>query len=378
MAMYANAKKTLKQLKNQGRYRKLTLPCGLDLSSNDYLGMAEHPALREAALAYFDQTGFGVVGAGGSRLLRGNTAAHEELEAFAAEIFGSKRTLFFSSGFQANYAILTTLPVRGDLVLYDEHVHASMRDGLSASCAKSFKFSHNDMNALETLLKGNRDKAENIWVCAESVYSMDGDQAPISALFQLAERYDVMLIIDEAHATGVHGQGGRGLAYDVIIKNSGYDHLITLHTCGKAIGVAGAIICAREDIIEYMINTSRPFIFSTAPMPVQAVLVHKSLGIILSTDGECRRKKLLDVCRYTQQLLGDEVSHGGHIVPLILGEDKLAVEVAERLQKQGFDIRAIRPPSVPQGTSRLRLSLSSKLDLENIVAFVSAYKSAIN
>ena len=372
--MFAHVTKKLNQLKEQGRYRKLTLPCGLDLSSNDYLGMAEHPAIREAARSYFDVAGVGEIGAGGSRLLRGHTEAHAELETFAAEAFGAKRTLFFSTGFQANYAILTTLPERGDVVLYDEHVHASIRDGLVASRAKSFKFSHNDMNALEDLLKRTRGKAQNIWVCAESVYSMDGDQAPISDLYKLAECFDATLIIDEAHATGVLGEGGRGLAYDKIIKDYGYDRLVTLHTCGKAIGVAGAIICAREELIEYMINTSRPFIFSTAPMPVQAVLVHKSLGIILSTEGEGLRQNLAKICSHVQQLLGGEVSHGGHIVPLILGEDDRAVAIAGLLQKQGFDIRAIRPPAVPSGTSCLRLSLSSKLNRQNIEDFVRAYK----
>ena len=370
--MFARARKILRQLKKQGRYRSLTLPCGLDLSSNDYLGMASHPILREAAIAYFKE---GNAGASGSRLLRGHTQRHQELEAFSAGVFGCERTLFFATGFQANYALLTTLPDRGDVVLYDEFAHASMRDGLMASRAKSFKFSHNDMDALEELLKRQRDKARNIWICAESVYSMDGDLAPLSVLYELAERYDAMLIIDEAHATGVFGEGGRGLAYGEICKNMGYERLITLHTCGKAIGVAGAIICANGDIIDYMINTSRPFIFSTAPMPVQAVLVHKSLEIILSTEGAKRREKLHEICRYTQQLLG---GHGGHIVPLILGDDMRSVEVAGQLQKQGYDIRAIRPPSVPQGTARLRLSLSAHLNRENIEGFAGAYKKAVS
>jgi 8-amino-7-oxononanoate synthase len=373
--MHVLAEKVIRQLKEQGCYRSLTLPFGLDLSSNDYLGLADDPVLCDVAARYFIDGG--AVGAGGSRLLRGHTQAHQDLEAYAAQVFGAGRTLFFSSGFQANYALLTTLPGRGDVVLFDEHVHASMRDGLVASRAKSFKFSHNDMNALEDLLKRTRENARNIWICAESVYSMDGDQAPLFDLSELAERYDAMLIIDEAHATGVHGEGGRGLAYDVIVKKSGYDRLVTLHTCGKALAVAGAIICASEEIIAYMINTSRPFIFSTAPMPVQAVLVHKSLGIVLSTEGDKKREKLVDACRYTQQLLGEGVSHGGHIVPLILGDDKKAVLVASRLQKQGFDIRAIRPPTVPSGTSRLRLSLGAKLSRQNIDDFVDAYHDAI-
>ncbi len=370
--MYVIAKKTLKQLREQGRYRSLTLPFGLDLSSNDYLGLADCSALREAAIYYFENGG--VAGAGGSRLLRGHTQEHQELEAFAAKAFGATRTLFFSSGFQANYALMTTLPMRGDVVLFDEHVHASMRDGLVAARARSFKFPHNDVGALEDLLKRHRENAQNIWICAESVYSMDGDQAPIAELYELANLYDAMLIIDEAHATGVLGEGGRGLAYDKICKKHGYERLITLHTCGKAMAVAGAIICAGEEIIDFMVNTSRPFIFSTAPMPVQAVLVQKSLEIILSTEGEARREKLAKVCRYTQQLLG---GHGGHIAPLILGESKRACEVATHLQNQGFDIRAIRPPTVPEGISRLRFSLSAKLDLQNIEAFASAYSKAI-
>lgn len=371
--MDALAEKTLNQLRNQGRYRSLLLPCGLDLTSNDYLGMADHPALREAACAYFESGG--LAGAGGSRLLRGNAPEHEALESFAAEAFGAKKALFFSSGFQANYAILTSLPGRGDVVLYDEFVHASTRDGLSASLARSFKFAHNDMDALEKLLVRFRDKAQKIWVCAESIYSMDGDSAPLSQMYELAERYDCMLIIDEAHATGVAGDGGRGAAYDAIVKKSAYERLIVLHTCGKALGVAGAIICASEAVIDYMVNMARPFIFSTAPMPVQALLVHKSLGIVLSTEGDSRRQNLANICRHTQRLFGGE---GGHIVPLILGDDKRAMSVAKKLQLAGFDIRAIRPPSVPDGSARLRLSLSSALNMENIEAFACAYKAVIS
>ncbi|MCK5373780.1 MAG: 8-amino-7-oxononanoate synthase [Alphaproteobacteria bacterium] len=368
--MSFDPEKTIEQLKSLGRYRRLTLPCGLDLSSNDYLGMADHPALREAALSYFGNEESSV-GSGGSRLLRGHAQAHQDLEDYAAQVFGCERTLFFPTGFQANYALLTTLPQRGDVVLYDNLVHASMRDGLVACRAKSFKFPHNDMNALEDLLKRYRGKAQNIWVCAESVYSMEGDQAPLLELYKCAERYDAMLIIDEAHATGVLGEDGRGLVYDAICKNKGYEHIVTLYTCGKAMGVAGAIICSNSGIIDYMVNTSRPFIFSTAPMPVQAVLVQKSLEIILSTDGAARREKLHKICRYTQQLLG---GHGGHIVPIILGEDSVSVDVAEQLQNKGYDIRAIRPPAVPAGTARLRLSLSAKLKRENIREFVNAFE----
>ncbi|MFP4464336.1 MAG: 8-amino-7-oxononanoate synthase [Alphaproteobacteria bacterium] len=367
--MPADVKKALKQLEECGRYRTLSLPCGLDLSSNDYLGLSEHPALQEAARAYF--AGGGALGAGGSRLLRGHMREHRDLEAFAAQVFGCERTLFFSSGFQANYALLTTLPARGDIVLYDALVHASVRDGLRAGQARHFKFSHNDLDALEALLKRyHGERARNLWVCVESVYSMEGDIAPLSDLYALAVRYDAMLVVDEAHATGVFGEGGCGLAYDTIIKTHGYKNLVTLHTCGKAIGVAGALICAEANFIDYMVNKARPFIFSTAPMPAQAVLVQKSLGIILSTEGRALRKKLHSLCRYAQRKFGGS---GTHIVPLIIGDDTLSIHIAEQLQNRGYDIRAIRPPSVAQGSARLRLSLSAKLDEGDIEDFSLAF-----
>lgn len=363
-------KKKLSDLKNQSRYRSLNLPDGLDLTSNDYLGMAVHPELRKCAVEALED---GLdIGAAGSRLLRGHTDAHESLEVFAADHFKAGKTLYFSSGFQANYAILTGLPGRKDIVLYDQLVHASMRDGLAASQAKSFKFPHNDLGTLDDLLKRHRDKAQTLWIAVESVYSMDGDSAPLADIYALVEKYDAYLIIDEAHGTGVHGEGGRGLSWDLISIN-GYDRLITLHTCGKAIGVAGGLVCASADVIDYMINTSRPFIYSTATMPLQALLVQKSLEILASDEGNERRVQLSDICAEAKDLFG---GFGSHIVPIILGEEVEAVRVADALQKEGFDIRAIRPPTVPAGSSRLRLSLSSSLKKKDLRAFASGLSSA--
>ncbi len=364
--------KKLSQLKSQDRFRSLILPMGIDLTSNDYLGMSNHPQLKKFAIDALEK---GLdIGAAGSRLLRGHTNAHKSLEYFANQHFKSEKTLYFSSGFQANYAIFTTLPERKDIILYDALIHASVRDGLLASNAKGFKFPHNDLNALESLLKHHGNNARTIWIAVESIYSMDGDYAPLSDIYDLCKKFDAYLIIDEAHATGIFGNNGKGLAWD-LIKKDGYDRIITLHTCGKAIGVAGGLICASKNTIDYMINTARPFIYSTAPLPLQAILVEKSLEILSSPDGDKRRKKLFSICKEAKSLLG---GNGTHILPIILGEDKKALRISTKLQNQGFDIRAIRPPTVPEGSSRLRLSLSSNLDLKILRNFVSYFNSIKN
>jgi 8-amino-7-oxononanoate synthase len=351
---------TLSALKKQNRLRSLNLPNGMDLTSNDYLGMATHQDLRKTAIDALEN---GLdIGAAGSRLLRGHTQSHKDLEDFASTYFNAGGCLYFSSGFQANYALLTTLPKRGDVVLFDSLAHASMRDGIKGTDAKSFKFAHNNVNALETLLKKNHNKAKKIWIVIETIYSMDGDYAPLDDIYTIAQQYGAHIIADEAHATGIYGKNGKGLYYNIIEKH-GYDRLITLHTCGKAIGVAGGLVCASKDIIDYMVNTSRPFIYTTAPMPLQALLVQKSLEILATDEGKKRREKLLKLCAEGQTLFGGA---GTQIIPVILGSDKNAMNMAGRLQANGYDIRAIRPPTVPEGTSRLRISLSSPLEIETL------------
>lgn len=348
-------KAELDSLKQKNRYRSLQRCAGIDLTSNDYLGMASHPALRAAAVEAL-QAGMDI-GAAGSRLLRGHTPAHADLEAFAATHFHAGGALYFSSGFQANFALLSTLARRGDVILYDALIHASMRDGLLATKAKSYKFAHNDMQALEDMLKRHSHGAGKVWIAVESVYSMDGDIAPLAEIYSLAERFDAVVIADEAHATGIMGEAGKGACWPLIQKH-GYDRLVTVHTCGKAIGVAGGLVCASEEVIAYMINAARPFIYSTAPMPLQAYLVQVALGLIASQEGEDRRDKLRQISTQAQALFG---GHGTHIVPIILGEDAKALDAAHALQKAGYDVRAIRPPTVPEGSARLRLSLSSAL-----------------
>ncbi len=357
----------LDRLKSMERYRALSLPAGIDLSSNDYLGLSGHPALRQAAI---DALRNGIdIGATGSRLLRGHRQAHQDLENFAAAYYGCPRALFFANGFQANYALITTLINRHDVVVYDALCHASMRDGLHAARCSTVKIPHNDLNAFEYALKKPRAADAHLWILVESIYSMDGDIAPVRALLDLAEKYDAMLVVDEAHGTGVSGPTGRGET-----EGLPHDRLITLHTCGKALGVAGALVCASDDVIDYLINAARPFIYSTAPMPLQAVLVQRALE--LARDEPQRRERLAAIKAHAAQCLPDIAIHS-QIVPIIIGEDNQAVAIAARLQKQGFDIRAIRPPTVPEGTARLRLSLHVGLTTQDIDAFAQALLSLL-
>jgi 8-amino-7-oxononanoate synthase len=349
----------LGNLKSQNRLRTLKLPDGIDLSSNDYLGLRNHATLRQAALEAL-QNGMDL-GAGGSRLLRGHTSAHQNLETFAAHYYGFEAALYFANGFTANYALFTALPTRHDVVVYDAYVHASVRDGLHASTAQSVKVPHNDLNAFEDALKRHRDKAETLYIALESLYSMDGDFAPLEALYALARQYDAILIVDEAHAGGIWGPHGQGLSETLPREN-----LIVVHTCGKALGVAGGLVCASSDVIHMLINTARPFIYSTAPPPLQAFLTQKAMGIAASEEGDIRRSHLKSLCAYARKELGGS---GSQIIPIILGEDKKAVQTAQTLQEQGFDIRAIRPPTVPDGTARLRLSLNTGLSEQILCDF---------
>jgi 8-amino-7-oxononanoate synthase len=359
---------SLADLDARGRRRRLRLPSGIDLSSNDYLGLSGHPDLRRAAIEALED---GIeIGATGSRLLRGHRDAHAELEAFAASHFNVPAALFFANGFQANYALITTLIGRHDVAIFDALAHASMRDGLHAAHVDTVKVRHNDLDHFEAALTKPRREGTRAWVLVESVYSMDGDIAPVADILALCERHDAMLIVDEAHGTGVFGATGRG-----VTEGLAHDRLISLHTCGKALGVAGALVCARADIIDYLINFARPFIFSTAPMPLQALLVQKALE--LAAAEPWRREKLKTLQAFVAARLQNLTIHSP-IVPIVIGEDAKSVAIAEQLQAQGFDIRAIRPPTVPAGTARLRLSLNANLTEDDLSAFATALAGVID
>ena len=270
----------LAALAGRGRLRVLSGADGIDFASNDYLALAAGAALKQAALAALER---GVpVGAGASRLLRGNHPEHEALESEAATFFGAETALFFPTGFAANQALAATLPRRGDLILHDEWIHASFREGLEGARATVIKTKHNDAGAVEDAIRAWRGKSGlgRVWIAAETLYSMDGDRAPLEALLAIAARHDAMLLLDEAHATGVYGDKGRGLAAPF----EGRDNVITLHTCGKAMGAMGALLLLPRLYRDYLVNRAHGFIYSTAPSPLMAAIVRAALGVVANAD----------------------------------------------------------------------------------------------
>lgn len=341
---------------------------GIDFSSNDYLGLAGSSALRQAVAEALDR---GVpVGSGGSRLLRGNHPEHEALEAEAAALCGSEGALYFSSGYAANAALLATLPQRGDLVVHDALIHASAYEGMRLGRAETVSATHNDVGAIETAIADWRARGGKgrVWIAVESLYSMDGDRAPLDDLVVIAERHDAVLLIDEAHATGVFGPGGRGLAAGL----EGRPNVITLRTCGKALGCEGALVCGDRTVIDFLINRGRGFIFSTAPSPLMAAACRAALRLMQDDGLRVRLDGLIaDAGTVFADRLGVPMT-GSQIMPVILGDDARTMRVAAALQAKGFDVRGIRPPTVPVGTARLRVSLTLNVDMADVRALVAA------
>ena len=362
--MHERFEADLNDLAGRGRLRSLRGRSGIDFTSNDYLGLAESGELRRAAS---EAVARGVpVGAGGSRLLRGNHEEHEALESEAAAYFGAETALYFGGGYVANFAIFSTLPQRGDLVVHDELVHASVHEGLRSGRADHVAVAHNSIDAFDAAIArwraaGGKGRP---WISVESLYSMDGDSPDIAGLFAVADRHEAMVVIDEAHATGVLGPQGRGLAAPF----EGRDNVITLHTCGKALGTVGGFILAPRTIRDFLVNRARPFIFATAPSPLTAAITRSAIKI--SRTNPERRERLAGLvqfaCGELRRRCGITPS-GSQIIPVVIGADRAAVAVAALLQQRGFDIRAIRPPTVPEGTARLRIALTLNVD-EAVVA----------
>ena len=345
-----------------GRRRSLRSRAGVDFASNDYLGLAGDGALQSALSEALAR---GVpLGSGGSRLLRGNDPEHEALEHEAATFFGAGSALFFSSGYAANLAVFATLPQRGDLVLYDELVHASAHDGMRLGRAATKAVRHNDPAAFGKAIEAWRRAGGKgrPWLAVESLYSMDGDIAPVAALAEIADRHDGFLVIDEAHATGVFGTRGRGLAEAL----DGRENVITLHTCGKALGCEGALVCLDPVLRDFLVNRARSFIFSTAPSPLMAAAVRAALRLV-EAEPE-RREALRARVRHAEARMAPVgvTATGSQILPLIIGDEARTMAVAGAVQRAGFDVRGIRPPTVPPGTSRLRISITLNASEQDI------------
>jgi len=385
----------MRTLAGDGLLRTLRPPSGIDLSSNDYLGLAGDPRIKQAMIAAVEREG---VGSTGSRLLRGERDAFTALEERFARFKGTERSLFFSSGYLANLAVMTTFAEGEDVIVSDERNHASLIDGIRLSPARREIVAHNDVAAVRRALQVGARRAGEAgragaagraggaggvegapgerFLVVESLFGMDGDEAPLAAYADVCAATGAHLIVDEAHAVGVYGTRGTGLIEEHGVADRVF---LSINTAGKALGVGGAFLAGPAWAIDYVIQRARPFVFSTAAPPSMAAALDASLDIV---ETEPLRRALLRATadRLRARLLTAGVPIGtgaSHIVPIFIGDNDAAVMVAEAMQADGFDVRAIRPPSVPPGTARLRVSVNVNLTGDLIDRFVLALASSL-
>ncbi|HXB09864.1 MAG TPA: 8-amino-7-oxononanoate synthase, partial [Puia sp.] len=331
-------------------FRELRLPQGkVDLCSNDYLGVVRNGLLErggEGVLAH---------GSGGSRLLAGNYALIEEVERQLAAFHAAPAGLVYNSGYDANLGLLSCVPQRGDMVLYDALSHASIRDGMRLSFAQAYSFAHNDCEDLEKRLAA-RSAAGDCFVVTESVFSMDGDMAPLKEMAALCRRFGAQLIVDEAHATGIVGESGEGL---VQVLGLAEDCFARVHTFGKAVGCHGAVVLGSGTLRDYLINFSRSFIYTTALPPAGAGAIAAAYTLLPGLNAErAQLRQLIDQWRTADIGYARVDSRTAIQVVIVPGNDAVRA-VAERLQAAGLDVRPILYPTVPKGSERLRIVLHS-------------------
>jgi len=363
----------LADLESRAQSRHLEASRDFDLNSNDYLGLATDPRMKQSILeAVHSATR---TASTGSRLLSGHDDAWTALETDFARWVGAESALYFTSGYAANLGLLGAILHPEDIVFSDSANHASLIDAMRLSKCRRVVFPHLDLNALEDQLTRITSTSGARLIVVESIFSMEGDSAPLADLAALAERYGAELVVDEAHAIGVRGPAGRGLVAEAGLAGR---VLATVHTCGKALAAAGAFVCGPESLRQFLINRARPFIFSTALPPYFAAQV--SAGMHLAAAADAQRAHLAVIGSYLRnELQGngfDTAGSDSHIVPVILGANETAVAVAAYLRNNGFGVRAIRPPTVPAGSARLRLSLTAKCSQPMLTDLVAAMTQA--
>jgi 8-amino-7-oxononanoate synthase len=371
----------------------------LNFSSNDYLGFANHPALKEAAIKATEKFG---AGAGASRLICGSLAPFHELEEALAAFKGTEAALTFSTGYATAVGSITALLGKDDIIIVDKLIHACIVDAAKLSGAKLRVFAHNDLNDLEDKLKwataniqhptSNIQHRTQTLIATESIFSMDGDAAPLREIVALKEKYGAWLMVDEAHATGLYGANRRGLAEELGVS----DRIeIQMGTLGKALGASGGYICGSRALVDFLVNRARSFIFSTAPVPAAAGAAQAALQLVQSSEGDTRNEQLwrniqsvaADVRRLkplttNQSLLTSAATSETRaalpsaIIPLIIGDESAAVAAAAQLRDQGLFVPAIRYPTVARGSARLRITLTAAHSDADVTALSTALQSA--
>jgi len=361
----------LSEFEQAGLMRRPRPPAGIDLCSNDYLGLASHPRLKRRMAAALESVG---VGSTGSRLLRGERAAFAQLERRFAQFKGAEAALYFGSGYAANLGVLSTFLETGDVVFSDELNHASLIDGMRLGRARRLVFPHCDLDALRRALDAETGGGQRFLV-TESLFSMNGDRAPLPEYASLCRDTNTALIVDEAHAVGIYGACGSGL---IEAEGVGPDVFLSINAAGKALGVAGAFVAGPEWAIDCLVHQARSFVFSTAPPPSIAAALEAALDLIAEEPE--RRETLLQRARTLRAVLrenGIAVGGDAQIMPIMLGDNCRALSVASALQDRGFDVRAVRPPTVPPGTARLRVCVNVNLDEPTLRRFALAAMAAL-
>ncbi|GAA4358003.1 8-amino-7-oxononanoate synthase [Kangiella marina] len=379
--MWSKLETRLKQRRAQDMMRhRLTLESGQDteisiagehfinFSSNDYLGLASHPKLSEATQKAVQRYGSG---SGASHLVVGHSEEHHRLEEELAEFLGVERALLFSSGFMANYGVLSSLFDRKDLLVQDKLNHASLIDGGRACEAKMLRYAHNDMDSLERQLK---HKVETKMIVTDGVFSMDGDVAPIPEILALSSTYKAQLMVDDAHGFGVLGASGKGTLEHFGLEQKHAD--IYMATLGKSVGGYGAFVAGKAVLIESLVQFARSYIYTTAIPPAVAAANRAGLALIQSEPE--RRQQLKDNIAYFKQLADEKglplLPSDTAIQPVLLGTNERAVAVSNSLREKGLLVVAIRPPTVPENSARLRITLTSnhrKTHIEQLVEAIS-------
>jgi 8-amino-7-oxononanoate synthase len=339
----------------------------VNFGSNNYLGLAEHPRVKAAAVRAIEQEG---VGAGASRLLTGHSTAHVELEAALARLKGTEAALVFSTGYQANLGIIPSLVGRGDLILADRDCHASLIDGCRTSGARFRVYRRDRLDQLQTLLKRRPPTGRSL-IVTDSVFSMEGDLAPLPDLAALADRYNAMLLVDDAHATGVLGPRGTGSSEYWNLRDR---PIIQMGTLSKALGALGGFVAGPKVLIDYLVNRARTFIYTTA---LPACIAAAALEAIRVLQEEPERRDHLWANRHVwhdgvRKLGFDTFGSASPIIPLRIGSDALAVQMASALMEEGVFAPAIRPPTVPAGAARLRTSVLATHSPEDLSLSLSA------
>ena len=377
---------TLAERQSSGRYRRLRTRSGeqgvsviidgkemLSFCSNDYLGLAAHPTITKAFINAADTEG---VGSGAAHLLSGHSSYHQQLEEALADFMGQQSALLFSSGYQANLGVIDGLMSRGDVVIQDKLNHASLLDGGRLSAAKSWRYHHADMGSLQRRLRQTEDSGCRL-VVTDGVFSMDGDLAPLQPLIQLTQTHQAALMVDDAHAIGVLGKHGRGSVEHWQVKA---EHMpIVMGTLGKAFGTAGAFVAADKDVIETLIQQSRTFVYTTA-QPA-AVAAASLASLVLVRTENWRREKLqtlIEQFRKGAAELGIATMNSlTPIQPIMIGDDKKAIVIGQELESRGFLLGVIRTPTVPLGSARLRVTLSTNHTEQNIKQLLEALEDVI-